>query len=211
MESPNFPVFVPKSITIIPDRVMVKLTYWGIKNFVIGIGTATAAYRWRPSAPFDVDPLVGGTSTPGFNEWAALYGSYRAVSSRFRAKFSNPSVDQACALVILPLNNDPGASPTAAVINTWVGNSYAKHVTCALAGGPISGMTNNMSTEKIYGSKMVYFDDNFSSPVNAVPNNNWFWAVGIIYQTGVTKALSPALDTEITMYVEFFSRLNQIA
>lgn len=61
-----------------------------------------------------------------------------------------------------------------------------------------------MSTEKIFGSKMVLFDDNFSSPCTANPTNNWFWVVA-----GVSQVFDPNLTwvtITLDLDVEFFDR-----
>jgi hypothetical protein len=74
-------------------------------------------------------------------------------------------------------------------------------------GAPPVKLQKHMSTEKIFGSKMVYFDDNFSSLTNNNPANNWFWAVGILAPLPIaTTAWVLTSLIVITLEVEFFAR-----
>jgi len=105
----------------------------------------------------------------------------------------------------VPLNGDPGANPTAGTINEWQNNPYAKVKLMPTAGGPPVTLSQAISAEKIFGSKMVYYDDNFMAGTSAIPINNWYWAIGI---AGGTASANEGfvLSVEITMQVEFFSR-----
>lgn len=47
---------------------------YGLTEGAVGVGTAKML---RLNAPYDVDPSLGSTAVPGFNEMAALYYSYR--------------------------------------------------------------------------------------------------------------------------------------
>jgi len=51
-----------------------KLKFWAIQNLSLAAGFVN--YRWRPSAAFDVDPALGGTSMAGFAEISAYYSTY---------------------------------------------------------------------------------------------------------------------------------------
>jgi hypothetical protein len=73
-------------------------------------------------------------------------------------------------------------------------------------------LSTRMSTEKIFGSKAVYFDDNFSSLVTTIPANNWYWFIGVIAATTVaSSALTVTISVEIELDVEFFCRKELLA
>jgi hypothetical protein len=100
---------------------------------------------------------------------------------------------------------DPGSTPLLATVNSWSNNPYGK-VKLVPPSGEVVSIGHKISTEKIYGSKMVYFDDNFASSTSNVPVNNWFWAVAVI--TGTSPATNQVclVEVDIEMDVEFYSR-----
>jgi hypothetical protein len=200
----NSLVTLPKSVGLImPDRMYTKLRFYGLGAISISAGFANGA-RYRPSAAYDVDPVAASTATPGFSEFAAFYNGYRVTCSRFLTRFVNPSATVGVNVVIVPLNSDPGSSPSFATIASWVSNPYAKHKMLGCGGSKSETLSCLMSTEKIFGSKMVYMDDNFSSLTSSIPNNNWYWGVGVIAPASTTVSITTEIDVE--MGVEFFSR-----
>jgi hypothetical protein len=76
-----------------------------------------------------------------------------------------------------------------------------------MIGAPPCVVSREMSTERIFGSKMVYFDDAFQSVINTIPANNWFWAIGLLTPSLVAAPLTVTLVWEIEMGVEFFDRV----
>jgi hypothetical protein len=200
---------LPRSVTnIIPDRLYTRLRYTGLQNLTILTTSTTAGIRYRPSAAFDIDPLLGSTATPGFAEFAAFYNGYRVTSSKIVVKAVNQinGSGQGVLMVVVPLNVDPTGSPSVAVVNSWIEQPYSIKNMIGVYGSPAVTLTETMSTEKIFGSKMVYFDDNFTSIVSSVPNNNWYWAIGAICATMPTTSLIVNLYVEIDIGIEFFSR-----
>ena len=191
-----------------PDRYITKLQYNGLGNLTVPTTGTSVGGRYRPSSAYDVDPLLGSTATPYFSEFAAIYSSYRVVESRFVVKTTaqvNTS-GQGVLMVITPLNLDPGASPSGATVNSWLEQPYAKKGMVGTAGSPELVLDQVMSTEKIFGSKMVYFDDNFSSSTAGIPTNNWYWGVGAIVATAPISALIVNVFLSVTMEVEFYNR-----
>jgi hypothetical protein len=179
------------------------LRFWKSVSFNF-TASNVAAVRFRPSAAFDVDPLVASTAMAGFAELASLYSSYRVLSSTIRIEAVTTSAANPVALMTAPVNADPGATPSSAYVLALREQPYAKYKMLALTGCPPSNVMNAMSTEKVYGSKSALFDDNFSSPTNSTPNNNWFWVVA-----GYSQVLDPSLCwLQITIEVdcEFFDR-----
>jgi len=202
----NMPLTIPRTIdAIMPDRMMTKLKYFGFTQFTIATTSTFSARRWVPSAAYDIDPTLGSTSTVGFNELALLYNNYRVISSRLRVRMA-PQGSLPVQLVTVPLNADPGSSPLAATVNAWCNNPYGKVKLVGVSGAPTQTISTTMSTERIYGSKMIYFDDNFASLVNTVPNNNWYWAVAVISGVNPSSALVCTVEIDIEVHVEFYSR-----
>lgn len=207
--APNAFLTLPKTVTqIFPDRFVTRLTYNGYAILSIAAGAQHATRRWAPTSAYDVDPLLGSTTMVGFNEFASIYGNYRVFHSKMTVKFSNTSTGTAVQGIIIPLNTDPGSTPLLAVVQEWINNAYNKHGSIPLRGGPVMRLSRSMSTEKIFGSKSVYFDDDFASLVTTVPANNWYWALGIVSPTVAAAAADVAIEVDLQIDVEFFSRRN---
>lgn len=162
-------------MTILPDKINCKLRFW--KAIAINLSaTTTAGVRFQPTAALSPDPLT--TDLPkGFTEWANFYNSYRVHSSSCKVEVVNPSNVTPVQVTLLPLNLDPGASPAASVVVGSSEQPYAKRKMTSLVGGPLTMITNRMTTQKIFGSKMVATDDNFASITSSIPVNNWFWFI----------------------------------
>jgi len=190
---------------IISDRIYTKLTFGGFANLTIAAATAVIARRYTPSAAYDVDPLVGSTAMPGFAEFAALYNLYRVTTSRITVEFANQSTS-AIKVCVIPLNSDPGSAPSSAVVDFWMLNPYSKVKVLSPVGSPTEAIRSSMSTEKIFGSKAVYFDDTFAAQVTGIPNNNWFWAIGLQSPVVAAGNLLIAVNIVIDIGLEFYER-----
>jgi hypothetical protein len=202
----NLTVVPRASGLIVPDRMYTKLRFFGASTISFVIGDTVHAKRWRPTAAFDVDPLLGSTATPGFAEFSTFYSSYRVTSSNFRAEFTQTSTVGLTAIIV-PLNADPGATPTFTTAASWASLPFAKHKMLPPAGSPTVTLSQSMSTEKIFGSDMVYFDDNFASLVTTVPNNNWYWAIGVIASPAVGGLVNVNFMADIELGIEFYDRI----
>jgi len=187
---------IPRSVgLILPDQYRTKLRYWKQVSFNF-TATNTTAIRFRPSSAFDVDPLIASTAMSGFAELSTLYQTYRVLSSKINLTVMTTSAANPVNVSLTPSNFDPGATPSSAYVLAAREQPYARFGTCGLTGSPPLKLTSSMSTEKAYGSKAALFDDNFSSPVTATPNNNWYWVIG-----GYSFVLDPSL-TWVTVTIE---------
>lgn len=204
--SPNTLVKIPKTVDFLfPDRQLIRLTYNGFGLLTITTPNTYASKRYRPSGVYDVDPLLASTTVIGFNELAAIYANYRVVASKLNVKVSC-STDQPATLVALPLNADPGGSPSLAVVNSWYNNAYSKTDLIGAKGSPKAVVSCEMSSNKIFGSMMTAFDRDFQSAVGTVPVNNWYWAIGIVSGVAPPVTASYFLQETMTIDVEFFTR-----
>lgn len=193
---------------IMPDRMFTRLRFYGLGAQTLTAAT-NASLRYRPTSAFDTDPNLGSAAVPGFTELAAFYSAYRVTTSKATIRFVNPSATVGIQVVLLPLNQDPGASPPSSTTDFWPANPYAIKKLLGCGGSRAETLSCTMSTEKIFGSKMVYFDDAFSSAVTTNPTNNWYWAIGIIAPVATTVTIT--LEISIDMGVEFFNRKVLVA
>jgi len=191
-----------------PDRMVTELVFYTRLQVLIPTGSQSAAYRWRPTNAFDIDPTVGSTAAAGFTEFAAFYTSYRVLGSSIVVSTQNPSSTLAASMVVVPLNLDPTGTPSATVINSWASNSYGKHKLIGFSGALATTLKCSISTEKIYGSLTSRFDDNFIGLTSGsvAPANNWFWALGLIADGVLGSNLPISVETTIKIRCEFFDR-----
>lgn len=204
--SPNSLVRLPRSVTqIMPDRLLTKLTYKGFTGMTIPAAGTNFSRRWMPTAAFDIDPLLGSTTVVGYTELSAFYNAYRVNSSVLTCRFAN-TTNTPCQGVIVPLNADPGVAPTLPVVQSWENNPYSVVKLVPSTGATIVSSSRYMSTEKLYGTKMVLYDDNFASLTNTIPVNNWFWAVAILSPGSVAVATTIQVEVDITIQLEFYDR-----
>jgi len=202
----RYPIGIPRNGLNFPPSVYVALRFFA--EYPITLSALTYGnYRFRPTGAFDIDPLVGGTSMPGFTEWAQLYATYRVTCSKIRVEVVNPSLTQSVMMIVHPMNADPGASTSLANVTAAEGNAYAKSKLCCYAGGPRNVITNYMTTEKIFGDPMVWTDHNFSSLCTTVPANNWFWQIGA-YTPAVIPTNPVQLWIHIEIGIEFYDRIE---
>jgi hypothetical protein len=197
---------IPRAAKIVPDRLYTKLVYEGMGPVVITTTDTYKTLRFRPSGAFDVDPTVFSTATPGFAELAQFYSYYRVTTSRCTICITNPSTSLGIVLVVLPLVTDPGASPVGVIVNAWPDQPYAKQKMCGLLGSPPASVVNEISTERLFGTKAVYVDDAYASQVNTTPIFNWYWGVGILSGSVPASNISVTMQYKIEMGVEFYAR-----
>jgi len=197
---------IPRSVGfVVPDRLRTSLRFWKSISLNFSVLT-TQVIRFQPTAAYDIDPLVGGTVPPGFAAMASLYNSYRVRSSRCVVEASNTSSTSMIQATLLPTNLDPGASPTGAYVTSSREQPYATTKSLPPVGGPTVKLTSSMSTEKLFGSPMVRYDDNFASLVNAIPVNNWYWIV-TLYTTAVQSAAEPVfVNVGVDIDIDFYDR-----
>lgn len=186
-----------------PDRMITTLKFFSAPIPAL-VGLSSAAFRYTPTNAFDVEPLLGGITMPGFDEFAAVYASYRVLASRITVKVVGASISP-LTVIVLPLNADPGASPAVATIIAWRSSPYAKAMMVGTGGSPAVTIQNSMTTAKIYGSNSVTLDDSFASLVTTGPINNWYWAIGF-YQNVVFAANPVYTDIQIEVDVQFYDR-----
>jgi hypothetical protein len=195
---------IPRQVgLILPDRYFTRLRYWTNASTNLS-ATPIQGLRMTPTNAYDVNPALGSTSMAGFAELAALYGQYRVTCSRIKIQLVNPSTSIPIEAIIIPLNYDPGASPSTATVVAWKENPYSKSKMTPLVGGPATTLICDMSTEKINGSKMVYFDDSFAALVTTGPVNNWFWGIG--FAAPAVIATLVYFDLTVDLGIEFFGR-----
>lgn len=135
-----------------PAEYVTKLRYIQI-GILNNAGSANAAFRLTSNA-FDVDPAIGGTTMPGFDQYAGLYQKFRTLSMTYDVQVMNL---EAFNMVTYAGFSNSGV----AVVNHQnCGNPLWKIGTC----GPLTGMSkcklkDSKTAVEIAGTKQVLYDD----------------------------------------------------
>jgi hypothetical protein len=192
-----------------PDRMFATLQYYEVSNpnYV-----AAASYNTRFKATSVFDPSFNGSLQPEmFDLFAAVYASYRVRRSRIHIMASAGSAAAVGQnIVVLPLNADPGAAASVGQIIAWFNNPYAKKCVLGAYGSAPTRMSHSMTTQRIFGSKMVEYDDNFAALVTADPVNNWYWTIGVYNNYTITATAPYSISIFIEFDVEFYDRKSAL-
>jgi len=199
-----------RNISVAPvesaDSVTVKLRY-PIRGTLAGAVTVVSK-RWQPNAAYDVDPVLGSTSTPGFAEYAALYTYYRVRSFKLNVKFSNLD-NLSVALYSVVSNTDPGVAGTNYYdyAQSAFGRTYELAPFYSGAGSVTHRQTVDIS--KLVGMPVMQADS-FRAVTTGNPTDLVFWGFGIYSNAGTNFANGVGYDGFIEMNVRFYSRQDQL-
>jgi len=189
-----------------PAEMDVTLKFVSIK--LINGAAGAISVRFTPNAAYDVDPLLGSTSTPGFAEWAALYGYYRVVKVGYECEFSNLELTNP-VLCYTHLSNTDGGLTLSPVV---IGNALSKYSLCAVQNGGKSTirLSDVQTVATILGSDNVENDDNYRALTNGVPADLVWLNVGCSSMTGANLATGVSVFTVITMKIRFYDRKGNL-
>jgi len=180
----------------------VKLTFVTSKS--LATGTNVSSVRFTPNSAYDVDPVLGSTSTPGFSEWATLYGFYRVVAFSYKVDFVNTETTRSCAVYTVATNADPGTS-----LSYIAGaNPMSKMTVLApLSGQNRASLSGSHKVADILGSDAPETADSYRATVAASPADLVWLGCGAqtlsgnSFTTGNVEVL-----ISITMFVRFYDR-----
>jgi len=192
---------------IAPNSTYVRLTWIDTVSSMNYAGYTYVWKRYQVNGAYDIDPLIGGTAMAGFAEWAAFYRRYRVLKSKFTARCANFDSNTFVQGVLLPLNLDPGATPSLTTLQTWAMQPYAKTFMLSAKGG-MDRANVSLTTDliKFAGLKGVAYDDTFASLCTTVPANGVYVGVGFIALGGPTFTLGIATAFTCELDIEFYER-----
>lgn len=199
-------MILPLSRTIVPDTFTTNLKFIDSSHTVLNnSGLTYATIRFRPSSAYDIDPTLGSTSVPGFNEWASFYGRYRVLSSKINVHFSNLEKVPINAY-IWPSNYDLGANYV--FLAASIASPFSTHTVL----GPITGLdskvlSKRIRSDEIFGSNEVFTDQDFGAVINSNPTNNWYWNIGI-WSPVLALTTGVMTNIEIDIQVQFTERFS---
>jgi len=192
---------VPISRHIVSDKSVVDLVYEERGKLS---GASSVAKRWRTNGPFDVDPVLGGSSINGFNTWSQFYSFNRVLSYHVTLTLANQEATPVHAYFV-HMNTDPGTTPTTYPI--WSTQAFGSaHTLC----GSIGKFTYDKahSIRQIVGDKMPITSERYVGSSAANPADLTFFGVQITEGNGFEMFSGVVYQMRLTLRVEFFDRKN---
>jgi len=188
------------------DSLDVRLRY-PIRGTLATVGTVISK-RWQPNAAYDVDPVLGSTSTPGFAEYAALYTYYRVHKYRVHMTFSNLD-NLGISLYSTHSNTDPGTAGTNYV--SYAQSAFGKTFELApfYSGRGTVTLDQTVQVHQVLGMSVAQADS-FRSVTTSVPSDIVYWGFGIYSNAGANFANGVSYTGYIEMDVRFYSRHDQL-
>lgn len=195
---------LPRRLTAMPDKFRTNLKYWKAEAIDLSsVGYLTTRYHGSGGFP----DLSNPTKHPNmFAEVAAFYASYRIHGSRIMVELVNTSSNSVIQLTVLPVNIDPGSSPSADYNVDARLQSYAKSRMASSQGGPVTRIKSTMTTQRIYGNPMTKVDDNFAALINTNPINMWFWVISLYSLSTIPSAEPVLMNVFLDFDIEFYDR-----
>jgi len=201
-------VMVVKSLNFMPDRLRTVLSYNGNGNLNNG-GFTYANSRLIPTYAYDIDPVLGSTSMPGFTELATLYRSYRVNWFRQVCAFSNEE-SFPILVYMCPLNVDPGADTT--LFQQLLSNKRCvKTLLGPLTGNGIATLdSGRVGVEEFGGVARTLSEDRTAANGTTAPLNNIYEATGTITNGTNTLANGVFVTTDLYIELDFYELLTPI-
>jgi len=180
----------------------VKLRY-PIQGTLTVVGTVIAK-RWTPNAAYDVDPVLGSTSTPGFSEWAGLYTYYRVVKYKVHMNYVNLD-NLGVALFTYNTNVDPGTAGSSGA--QYAQSSFGRTYDLApfYSGGGKVVMNQTISVARVLGMPVLQADS-FRSLTTSTPSDLVYFGFTILSSSGVNFTNGIQYSGYIEMDTIFFAR-----
>jgi len=187
---------VPKQLGFVHPRTRVSLVFRKLVNITQAANTY-ASIRFAPTNAYDVDPVVGSTSMPGFNEYAALYRFYRVCSSDIHVEFGNKEAFPV-SVGICPTNYDVG--PNYSGVTTLFAQPECRNVMLGpLTGNSSKSVRASQTTAAFAGARDLGVVDTYTAQVIGGPSNNWYWNLLIQSVSTFTSGVDVAITMTVTL------------
>ncbi len=194
-------LILPRRFRVLPPSMVTRLVFMSTLHSPLNnAGSTFASFRLRPSSAFDVDPTLGGTSMPGFNELAGIYGRYRMIKFKVRSIFTN-NEDFPVNIIVFASNFDLGNNYS--LVQSMFGNSFARYKYLSPRLGMDRATINTpwWSATEILGTEAPLLDTDFSASIASSPVNNTYINFGL--WTGNSTALVNGVGCQVVLEVEY--------
>jgi hypothetical protein len=185
-----------------PDRLRVELAY-PLMTTLTNNGNSFAARRWTPNGPYDIDPTLGSTSLPGYNEWLAFYTYVVVLRYYYELRISNQE-SFPVAVYIVNTNTDPGTAGTSYL--DYSTQKYGRrYFLSAKGGGDKCVVRGGVEVSQLVGQDITK-DVNYRSTVGNNPNVPIYLGLGINAGSSDFTANGVVFDLMLRVQCHFFDR-----
>jgi hypothetical protein len=196
-------IMIPRALGFAAPRYRCWLRYSTLTQ-MNNAGFTTTNLRFNPTYAYDINPTIGSTAAPGFNELAGMYRYYRVRASRIKVNFANNEAFNGL-VAVLPVNFDPTQNHSVAITTSYLSQPVCRTKPV----GPLTGqsratITHEASTSQFGGAADYDIADDYSaSTTGTAPINSWFWDV--IFTPGTSTLVSGIfVHVNIDIDIEFF-------
>jgi len=188
-----------------PTKLIMTLIYTDKNHSVFNaVGSQTDIFRYRVTSLPSMDPGNVGT-IPFWTAMSSMYLQYRVLSYCVECVVSN-NESFATTFFSIPLELDPGATPTIATVQGWLADpDVITNNISAKTGLDKYRMYHPIDCYDFVGSATQRFDDSYASGTSTNPVNNIWHVVGIYDQSNVYLN-GVDFNIRISVVVEFFER-----
>lgn len=191
---------------IIPDFSIIPLKYYWSTVVLANSGFRTASHQFLVNGVFDIDASLGSTSAVGFNEYAALYSRYRALSVEITATFVN--TDGVPTFCCICLGNT--SFSTNGFNQSYWGDDYSRWKPLGQnTGSDATTLRLAASIPQIVGDPGCKNDMDYASLTSANPVKLVYCNIAIDSGSNSFTMTNGALVRyELTVHTKFFQRIN---
>lgn len=171
-----------------------------VNRVALNAGGTTCSIRYTPNGTYDVDPVLGSTSTPGFTEWMALYNYYRVIKVQYELDIANNESVPVRAYVGFT-NSDPGT-----VGSTFLpGNPLYKSKLLAGKGGiDVHRFRDVKTVSTVVGTTGVETEDNYRGTVATNPVDLIYLEAAGNTINGGFLAAGLTVSGSVRMFIRFY-------
>lgn len=185
------------------DKLIVRLRY-PFRKLLYSLASQTTSFRFVSNGPYDVDPALGSTPIPGFQEYSALYSYNRVVHSHFHVILANIE-SFPVNVYLIHSNTDPGT--TGIDWFEYANNAYGQiHCISSMQAQPAKTINSRIRPQTLVGDRTTNTDQNFVGTATSNPTDLTYVGIGV-ESAGGTNLLNGVWVTGwLEMTVEFFDR-----
>jgi hypothetical protein len=188
------------------DTLRVRLKYFDPTMTRNNAGLTYLSWRYRMNSVYDPDPSVASGAISGFNEWAAIYSTYRVLSIRYQVRIANNETFP-LQIAVAPTLTDIGINSPLSIDLSEI--KYAKYTMMAAKGGLDSiYLEGIIRMDKLFGASYLY-DPTFNSAVTTNPATILYLNVGSTAPSPLINGVTPSV--RISYDVLFYRRQNIFA
>lgn len=152
------------------------------QGYLTSAGT-TAARQWTPNSFYDCQPATGGNKWNEYDQWSALYTSYRVVSYKYKFELVNTEGgNYPLQYYILQTDANPG---------TTVANyiELAAQRKCTSGQVAINQVTRigGASVSDLIGEKAADYNSSYSALMTADPADKVWLSLGVTFSNSVSN------------------------